>query len=33
MTVGVWNILDLVDNFGDDYVNEFISEFSTKSEK
>lgn len=33
MTVGVWNILDLVDNFGDDYVNEFISDFSTKSEK
>ena len=33
MTIGVWNILDLVDNFGDDYVNEFISDFSTKSEK
>ena len=33
MTIGVWNILDLVDNFGDDYVKEFISDFSTKSEK
>ena len=33
MTIGVWNILDLVDNFGDDYVYELISDFSTKFEK
>lgn len=33
MTLGVWNILDLIDNFGDTYVNEIISDFSTQFEK
>lgn len=29
MNIGVWNILDLAENFGDDTVQELISDFTT----
>ena len=33
MNIGVWNILDLVEEFGDEYVSAFVSDFSTGVEK
>ena len=33
MNIGVWNILDLVEEFGDEYVSALISDFSTGIEK
>ena len=33
MNVGVWNILDLVEDYGDDFVNALISDFSTDVER
>ncbi|MBQ6502913.1 MAG: hypothetical protein IJI57_03255 [Flexilinea sp.] len=33
MTLLVWNILFLLDQFGEEYVNHFLSTFSTKMEK
>ena len=33
MNIGAWNILDLLEEYGEDYVNLLISEFSTEVEK
>ncbi len=33
MNIGVWNILDLVDDYGEEYVNAFISDFTTGIKK
>ena len=33
MNIGVWNILDLVEQFGDEYVNAFVSDFTTGVER
>lgn len=30
MKTCVWNLLDLVENFGDEYVSEIVDDFSTK---
>ena len=33
MNIGVWNVLDLVEEYGDELVNALISDFTTDIEK
>ena len=33
MNVGVWNILDLIEDYGDEFVGALISDFSTVIER